>query len=470
MREEYISNQQYVWKRRVKTVKQREDLERFDVSSPGISYLGFILLLIIFVLGQYYYLSQTEGAFLYMLVNFGISLIPILLMSNLGPRIADHTTFRWLQKKEALKILKKQQEQNKTREGKKNEKSAEMSENRENKENIGKSEKIENNQMNQASNILNKRDFKHGKIKERKVKRNNFIQNFLGFPSPETKLYLEAYPVNLDTQRFSILIDRIKEILLLSIGLTFTITQGIFIISQSIPGDPIFTYLDNKWDYGNREWAIIDTSIWMGPLALLLLFSLIPFFWINEDAQIFAIDSYQNTVRIGRFIREGPLSKILGLLGILLVFDVAMGFTEFRMEEGLVIYDSLKVSPMDGEVSVAYFPQFLQNSDQFIIYFLTIREFLLIVLACGGSAYLSSIIYLIFFHKKWVNRLRESSAMILPIGSVLVTKVPDNRLTVLKKTGEKRKIDFRESTFGVVLQIILLIATAAACVYLGFIF
>ena len=62
---DYISNQQYVWKRRVKMVKEREDLERFDVAHPGISIIGFGLLFILFALGcgfflQYKYLVLMQ--------------------------------------------------------------------------------------------------------------------------------------------------------------------------------------------------------------------------------------------------------------------------------------------------------------------------------------------------------------------------------------------------------------------------
>ena len=51
MSEEYISNQKFVWKRRVKMVKEREDLERFDVESPGRNILGFLALMIALFIG-----------------------------------------------------------------------------------------------------------------------------------------------------------------------------------------------------------------------------------------------------------------------------------------------------------------------------------------------------------------------------------------------------------------------------------
>jgi hypothetical protein len=384
MSEDFISNQDFIWKRKVKMRKDREDLERFDVTKPGLNFIGFFFLFLTFIFGQYYYLSQTEGGFYYMLLNFALTAIPILLMANLGPKIAEWITFRWLKKR------------------------------------------------------------------KQKNKRNNILQKFLGFPSPKTELYLEAYPVDLNFSRFSILVRRITEVLMLSIGLTFTLTRLIM---------PFFyEALNEKWDYGNMDWAVVDSSIWMGPLALLLLFPLIPFFWINEDAQVYAIDYLQNAVRVGRFIRQGPLSKLLGFLGIILAYDAAQSYAVYRIEIGDFILPQ-------------FIPLFLKELTDFDKYYFTFREFGLIILAGGGAAFISSTVYLLFFHSKWVNRLRDKSSHFLPIGSVMVPRVPNSRLVYLKKpTEEAQEKRFRSHPAWIILQVLILLATGFGCFYLGFLY
>lgn len=270
---------------------------------------------------------------------------------------------------------------------------------------------------------------------------------FVGFPSAvKDTYYIEANPMDLRMDNFVQVVMRIKEAVFLSIGLC--------ILTAMILGTFFFDRLDQYWDvvmgepyYGQNE-LILDTAIWLGPFAMIILFLVIPLFWITEDVQIYRIDRLQDARRIGEYLRTGLLSKVLGFIGIIFAYDVSRGFAQ--------------------EVHGV-------NADPLTLYATTFETFILIFIACAGAPFLVSTIYLLRYHSVWVNNIRIKASQYIPIGTMEIAIVENEDLSLLShqeciETIRNRLVVFIKTPLGKNVALILLLLGLAGTFFMGFIF
>jgi hypothetical protein len=281
-----------------------------------------------------------------------------------------------------------------------------------------------------------------------KVKASEMI---LGYPMRTKDIYyLEAFPDDLDLgssiSDIKILIKRVLEVLFLSMGMSVVISQIVA---------PYIYVKVASWDpdlYFNIEEMIIDMTIYLGPFTLLILMLVMPVFWIAEDIQAYRITPEQDSVRLGIFLRGGLLSKILSFFGLVLVFNLAQEFA---------------TALVGGDVSsgMASSPETMMQ-----IYITTLVWFALIIAMCSAIPFLVTLVYLIFYHERWVNNVRVQASEFMDVGTLEVRKPDMSKMVYLKKP---EMIDetggFFRTTVGRIILLLLIIISAIVCIYLSFI-
>ncbi|HEY0088946.1 MAG TPA: hypothetical protein VGB37_08885, partial [Candidatus Lokiarchaeia archaeon] len=272
------------------------------------------------------------------------------------------------------------------------------------------------------------------------------LEIIMGYPMrTKDTFYLEAYPVDLnlgsDFVSKKIFLKRVLEVLFLSMGMSVMISQMVapYIYEKVAAWDPSM--------YSNMEEMIIDMTIYLGPFTLLVLMFVMPVFWIAEDIQAYRINQFQDSVRVGFYLRTGMLSKILSFFGIILVFNLAQAFAEASVGDSV-------------SADVA-----------FNIYITTAIWFLLIIAMCAAIPFLVSLMYLSYFHQRWVNNVRIKASEFMPLGTLEVEKIPQK--ANLKYLGHpemlKEERGFFQKPLGFIVLFALIIAVAIVCIYMAFI-
>ena len=158
----------------------------------------------------------------------------------------------------------------------------------------------------------------------------------LGYPLRTKDIYyLESYPMDLNIGSgitgIKIFVKRVLNVLFLSMGMSVVIAQMVA---------PYLYALVSDWDpdlYFNIEEMIIDLTIYLGPFTLLILMFVMPTFWVAEDTQAYRVNEYQDSVRLGYYLRTGVLSKILGFFGLVIVYNLAQQFATALLAEGAAV-------------------------------------------------------------------------------------------------------------------------------------
>jgi len=272
-------------------------------------------------------------------------------------------------------------------------------------------------------------------------KKTTPIEFFVGFPmAVKDQYFIEANPMDFDIKKPQYFINRVKEAMFLSIGISIIIAQ--LIVSTKAP------FIQNQIDvYGysqNGYELVIYSAIFIGPLALLALFFILPMFWIGEDMQIYRIDALQDPYRIGSYFRNGMLSKILGFFGIVLAFNTA------------------------GDMAKGLFP----TGDMMTVYTWTFIYFGFIVLSCSLCPYLVTLIYIAFFHKEAVNVVRIKASEFLPCATMQANYVSKEELQWLthpEKLKELDKPDVTDKPAGKIIVIVLCGVSAVISFFLSFV-
>ena len=276
----------------------------------------------------------------------------------------------------------------------------------------------------------------------------------MGFPLRTKDIYyLEAYPVDLDLgsdfTHTKVFIKRVLEVLFLSMGMSVTISQ---IVAPFLYSPVITTYPDMYW---NIEEMIIDLTIYLGPFSLLILTFIMPVFWISEDLQAYRVNEYQDAVRLGYYLRTGLLSKILGFFGIILVFNLAQEFATVL----LLGTEELEYSELMSSPELA-----------FQLYYTVAIWFGLIVGMSAGTPFLVTLLYLSFYHSRWVNNVRIKASEFMPLGTMEIEKP---KTTNLRYLTHPEMIDesggFFQTPLGKIILIILIAIAGGICIYLAFI-
>lgn len=269
---------------------------------------------------------------------------------------------------------------------------------------------------------------------------------FVGFPfATKDPYYIEANPVDLDISNTGVFLSRVKEVIFLSIGISVVLSKVLMPF--------FFAALDAKWDYATMEEAIIDTIIYIGPLALLILFPIIPMMWMGEDMQIYRIDNLQDPHRLGFYLRTGLLSKVLGFFGIVLAFDIAKEYAK--------AYLTVTSAGIND-------PTY-----QLTLYAITFLAFFLILLAGSAAPFLVSLVYLIKYHQIAVTNLRikASTQLELKCATFEVHRVEPKELEYLTHPEKVRAgPTFFNKTAGKIVLAILALAMTVTCFILGFIY
>ena len=350
--------------------------DRFDVKFPKRAIAPLLILYIILLGGQYYYIGDVISVF----ILFLLTLIPIVLWAGLGPAFAEKIILNWLYK-----------------------------------------------------------------VRDKKIPRANEL--FVGFPARTKDIYyIEANSMDLKMDNFLQVINRVKEVVFLSIGIS--------ILTAKILGVFFFDNLSQYWDvvmgdpYIGLNELVFDTAIFLGPFALLVLFLVIPLFWIAEDMQIYRIDTFQDTRRIGRYLRSGLLSKLLGLIGIILAYDTARGYAIDLHGVG---------------------------ADALALYMTTFTQFGLIIVACAGAPLLVAVVYLLRYHDIWVNNVRIKASEFIPVGTLEISYVKDEEKEWLGHperiaVSQDRLVRFLKTPPGKNVLFILLLLGIAGTMFMGFIF
>ncbi|MGV9172043.1 MAG: hypothetical protein ACOC35_05705 [Promethearchaeia archaeon] len=211
--------------------------------------------------------------------------------------------------------------------------------------------------------------------------------------------------------------------------------------------------------YWNVEEMMIDLALYLGPFTLLILTFIMPIFWISEDTQAYRVDQYQDVHRLGYYLRSGLLSKILGFFGIVLVYNLAEAFaTALLLDVEEISYAELMTSPALA----------------FELFTTTFIWFGLIILMGSAIPFLVAIVYLSYFHQKWVNNVRVRASEFMDLGTLNIRKPKKDNLKYMNKpemideTG--RFGGFFQTKNGKIILIVLIIVAAVICIYMGFIY
>jgi hypothetical protein len=287
--------------------------------------------------------------------------------------------------------------------------------------------------------------------------RPKFTEIFLGYPMRTTDIYyLEAYPVDLDLGsdfvHLKVFIKRVTEVLFISLGMSVIIAQITAPFLWSAIYDPYITQYEWYW---NIEELMIDITIYMGPFTLLILTFIMPVFWIAEDTQAYRINEYQDSVRLGYYLRTGPISKILGFFGIVLVFNLAQ---------------ELSTALLTGGEQMSY-GELMSHPDLAIqLYTTTLLWFVLIIGMCSAAPFLVTLVYLSYYHERWVNNVRIKASEFMQLGTLEIRKPKTinlkymNRPEMLDETG-----GFFQTKKGKLILLVLIVVAAISCLYFAYV-
>lgn len=271
-----------------------------------------------------------------------------------------------------------------------------------------------------------------------KKKMSSPIEFFLGFPYTNSPYFIEANPVDFDIKNTKMFLKRVLDAMFLSIGLSVFLTKIIY----AIPA--IENYQMVTWGYSNVVQAQIFSAIYMGPLSLVILFLIFPLTWIAEDMQIYRIDEIKDAHRIGTYVKSGLLSKILGAFGVVMAFDISKDFAELTLGgQGLETY------------------------------LLTFLYFGMIFISLGSYPFLATLVYLLVYHKEWVNTTRIKASEFLPCGSIQVNYVKQKELeylTHIERVKEFDKPDIFDKVIGKLLIILLVAISSGVVFWLAFLY
>lgn len=303
-------------------------------------------------------------------------------------------------------------------------------------------------------------------------KKNSIVEIVEGFPTRiMDPYYIEANPVDLDlgsdAAATKVFLNRVKEVLFLSIGICTLISQtlsGFFYdeMNNGLIAQGVEPYIDvNEF--------IIDTTIFLGPFALILLFPIMPLFWITEDMQIYRVNEHQDPFRLGSYLRNGMLSKILSFFGIVLAFKIAYAYADaFVLKQAA---EALMASNSALTFDQAKILASAAGLDMAQVLIRTLYQFAMIILSSSAMPFLVALVYLSKFHGQYVNNIRIKASDFIPSATMRIVYAPANELTVLthpEKLTEIKK-DFLDTTGGKVLLFGLAIIAFAITFYIGFI-
>jgi hypothetical protein len=140
------------------------------------------------------------------------------------------------------------------------------------------------------------------------------LEMFYGCPPTRNPYFIEGNPQDLDLSNWYQVLERIQEVVFLSIGTNIFIAR---VLGLLVPARLLAHHagLDLGWNQ-----TVMATALHLGPLSLIFLSFLVPMFWIAEDCQIFRIDDYQD---------PGMFSLSLFFLPFLLFFLSFFLFSSF---------------------------------------------------------------------------------------------------------------------------------------------
>jgi len=285
-------------------------------------------------------------------------------------------------------------------------------------------------------------------------KRPKIAEIVLGYPLRTKDIYyLETFPMDLNLGKgvasIKIFVKRVLNVLFLSMGMSVVISQ----VVAPYLYEPV-----SEWDpdlYFNIEEMIIDLTIYLGPFTLLILMFVMPVFWVAEDTQAYRVNEYQDSVRLGYYLRTGLLSKILGFFGLVIVFNLAQEFASALLAEGEAIEPSLLMSSPELAIQV---------------YTTTFIWFCLILGMCSAIPFLVTLVYLSIYHERWVNNVRVKASEFMELGTLEVREPMEanlkymRNLDMIDETG-----GFFQTIHGRIILIALIIVVALICFYLAFI-
>ena len=285
-------------------------------------------------------------------------------------------------------------------------------------------------------------------------KRPKPVEIILGYPLRTKDIYyLETYPMDLNLgsgfTSIKIFIKRVLNVLFLSMGMSVVISQIVapYLYKPVIAWDPDL--------YFNIEEMIIDLTIYLGPFTLLILMFVMPVFWVAEDTQAYRVNEYQDSVRLGYYLRTGILSKILGFFGLVIIYNLAQEFASALLAEG----EAITVSDLMKSPGLA-----IQ------VYTTTFIWFGLILGMCSAIPFLVTLVYLSVYHERCVNNVRVKASEFMEIGTLEVREPLEANLKYMKNS---EMIDetggFFQTTHGRIILITLIIIAALICFYLAFI-
>jgi hypothetical protein len=292
-----------------------------------------------------------------------------------------------------------------------------------------------------------------GRVKDKKLQKPSDFA--FGFPRTKDLYYVEANPNDVNLTNgfvgFKVFIMRVQEVLFLSIGIQTFLAQTL--------APYFFPALDDKWDYIGINEMMLDTTIYLGPLALLILCWVIPLIWMGEDMQIYRINEYQDSIKLGTYLRASIISKVLGFFGIILLFNISQAYAE-----------EVITAPKYADI-YGYLAGDSSSPDYFMAYYtIVFQTFIEILICCAAPPTLVSLLYLSIFHSKWVNNVRIKASDFLPVGTFRILTVGDDELEHL---GHPEKISLQESFFtskaGIAVMIVLALVSIVVIFLLGFI-
>jgi len=237
----------------------------------------------------------------------------------------------------------------------------------------------------------------------------------------------------------------VMEVVFLSMGMSVVIAQTAapYLYKAVVDYDPDM--------YMVMEEMIIDMTIYLGPFVLLLLTFIMPVMWVAEDTQAYRINQYQDSVRLGFYLRKGVLSKILGFFGLVLVFTLARQFSAALATGG-------------DEMS---YMELMQSPDLMTN---TLVWFLIILLMSFPLPFLVTLVYLSRYHERWVNNVRVQASEFMELGTMEIRKPKLANIQYLKRSEMVDESGgFFQSKHGKIILLAFIILVAVICIYISFI-
>jgi hypothetical protein len=278
-------------------------------------------------------------------------------------------------------------------------------------------------------------------------KKNTPVEIFMGFPSRvKDPYYIEANPVDFDIANTKMFVSRVMDVVFLSIGLSIFIANTVFSVAPEFAAAQVA-----KWGYSNPAEMTIFSAIYLGPFSLLVLFVVQPMIWIGIDMQIYRVDDLQDTQRVGWYLKSGMLAKILGFFGIIMAFNTAQDFV----------------------FGTSDYPGAFPNAAMMTQWILTFTYFAIILVACAAFPFITALVYLLKYHKEWVNTTRIKASEFLPCATMQVNFVEKEELDYLthpERIQEFDKPDIFDKPNGKFIIIGLTIVTALVAFWAAFIY